>query len=448
MKYEDIKQILDKFNITSLSQLEEQLEYYISALDPHYDDCGDDPIAEEKDCTNANCYEEFFLPDCRKLIEVYNKYFKKDIANRKLFIEHLVKNISKKQSSIENYMYCRSCNQQIRKGTKASLKISDSEFKRDFCNNLSIKFSYTSLFETDYISVKQFLNKEHQITSDTYTPQYKQSGNTMTTNEEKKLFEISHTSKNTFQDNLKNKDNLKGSFSYLLNLALYAFDRGLVSESKNILDKIKTLYTASCSTKECLHLKAKIHSYNKEDKEAIEILNELIENDKPNIDTESYNLLAASIKREAMEEFEKYSDEIILANKLNKAKDIYHTVYKLTNSLYPALNYIYLIKIISYITQENKVPLIKNANDIWTNINLTINDWWSFIANIEFLLVTEHYEEAFCELENNLSELNQLDISEFSLFSTIRQLEFYNKFCDDVQIKLFIDKIKKLQSYS
>lgn len=446
MTHESIMTILNKYAITSLSQLEEQLDYYVNALDPHYDDCADDPIAEDKDCTNANCYEEFFVPDCRKLIEIYNKYFKKEITNRKLFIEYLVKKTNKKQSSIENYMYCRSCNQQIRKGTQASLKISDSEFKKDFCNNLNIKFSYTSLFETDYISIKQFLNKEHQVTSDTYIPQYKQSESIMTKDEEKRLFDISHTSKNIFQNNLKNKENLQGSFSYLLNLALNAFDRNLVSESKNILAIIEISYNTSCSTKEYLQLKAKIHSYNKEDKEAIEVLNELIQKNQPNIDSESYNLLAASIKREAMEEFLKYSNEIKLSDKLVKAKDLYYTVYKLTNSYYPALNYIYLMKIISYIQQQDKVQLIENATKAWESIELRINDWWSFIANIEFLLITEKYEEAFSTFENHLSDLKKLDISEFNLYSTIRQLDFYSHFCDDIEIKQFINKIKILEN--
>lgn len=446
MTYESIIKIFSKYAITSLDQLEEQLEYYLNAIDPHFDDCGDDPLAEDKDCTNANCYEEFFVPDCRKLIEIYSKYFKKEIGNRKLFIEYLVQQTSKKQSSIENYLYCRSCNQQIRKGTQASLKISDSEFKKDFCNNLNIKFSYTSLFETDYTSVKQFLNKEHRVTSDTYVPQYKQSESIMTKDEEKKLFNISHTSKSVFQNNLKNKENLQGSFSYLLNLALNAFDRNLVSESKNILTIIAKFHSTSCATKEYLQLKAKIHSYCKEDKEAIDVLNELIQNNQPNLDSESYNLLAASIKREAMDEFFKYSDEQKLSDKLVKAKNLYYTVYHLTNNYYPALNYIYLMKILSYIHQDDKKQLLENVTKIWESIELKINDWWSFIANIEFLLISEKYDEAFSTLESHYSDVKNLDINEFNLYSTIRQLDFYAHFCDDSEIKQFIDKIKTLET--
>lgn len=440
MTHVEIKKLLDKYNITTL----DELEYCLSAFDSN-DECIDDPEYNKKDCMNSKCYEEYGVPDCRKIVEIYNKYFQKDIKTKKEFINYLVRVVNKKRSSVENYMSCKSCNQQIEKGIQTSLKISDSDFKKDFCNNLNIKFNYTSLFQTEYKSIKQFLNKEHQVTSDTYIPQYKQSENTMTKDEEKKLFDISHTSINIFQSHLKNEENLKGSFSYLLNLALNAFDRNLVKESNKILTIIAALYNTSYSTKEYLQLKAKIHSYNKEDKKAIEVLNELIQKNQSNIDSETYNLLAASIKREAIEEFEKYSDAIILHEKLIKAKDIYYTVYKLTNSYYPTLNYIYLMKITSYIQQEDKFPLIENATNIWKSINLVINDWWSFIANIEFLLVTEQYEEALSELENHLSDLNKLEISEFNLFSTIRQLELYSKFCDDTQIKLFIHKIRGLQ---
>ena len=307
MTFEQIKKILDKFKITSLSQLEEQLEYYINALDPHYDDCGDDPI--DKDCTNSNCYEDFFVPDCRKLIEIYNKYFKKDITNRKHFIEYLSEHINTKQSSIENYLYCRSCNQQIRRGTQASLKIPNSEFKKDFCNNLNIKFDYKSLFETEYTSIKQFLNKEHKITSETFKPMYNEEI-TISKDEEKKLFDVVYTTKEQFKINLKNETNLIGSETYLFNLASYAFNRGLYDESMKILEKLKISQNYS-SKVEFLQLKAKLLSNKNQDKEAIAILKEL--NSKSNVDAETYNLLAASIKRDAFNEYEKYIKEETLA---------------------------------------------------------------------------------------------------------------------------------------
>lgn len=436
-----IKQILNKFNITSVSQLEEQLEYYLNALDPHYDDCGDDPI--DKDCTNSNCYEDFFVPDCRKLIEIYNKYFKKDITNRKHFIEYLVEYTNIKQSSIENYLYCRSCNQQIRKGTQASLKIPNSEFKKDFCKNLTIKFDYNSLFETEYISIKQFLNKEHQITSDTFIPIYNEEDK-MTADEEKKLFDIVHTSKKEFQINLNNQDNFIGSDKYLFNLASYAFERGFTHEATRILDKLEKDSQNYSAKLEFLQLKAKLLSNQQKDTEAIIVLKKLISENKSNIDAETFNLLAASIKRDAFNEYEKYSDEKDLIEKLNEAKDIYYSVYKLSNDYYPALNYIYLQFMLAHINDDNLDTIINEAKTIWANTNHKITDWWSFISNIEYLILIGEYEDVKKELNSHFDELNKDEITEFNISSSVRQLNLYSEFCDNKELKEIIEFIQNI----
>lgn len=441
MTYEAIKQILDKFNITSLSQLEEQLQYYINTLNPHYDDCGDDPI--DKDCTNAECYEDFFVPDCRKLIEIYNKYFKKDITNRRHFINYLAQYTSKKKSSIENYLYCRSCNQQIRKGTQASLKISDSEFKKDFCNNLPIKFNYSSLFESDYTSVKQFLNMEHRITSDTFIPNYNKKS-AMTKDEEKKLFDIVHTSKEQFKANLKNEENLKGSAIYLFNLASYSFERGLSSESMILLNKLEKTSPHYSTKIEFLQLKAKLLSNQKKDKEAIDILKNIIKNNKSNIDSEIYNLLAASIKRDAFNEYEKYDNEIFLVEKLKEAKNIYYSVYQLNKDYYPALNYIYLRFMLAHINNSDLDTIKNEAKNIWSKTNHKITDWWSFISNIEYLILIGQYEDAKDALNNHFNELDKEDISEFNISATLRQLNLYKNFSNDKELSKIIEYISTL----
>lgn len=437
MKHDEIKKILDKYNITTL----DELEYCLSTFDTN-DECLDDPEYHKKDCMNAKCYEEYGVPDCRKIVEIYNKYFQKDIKTKKEFVDYLVSVVNKKRSSIENYMSCKSCNQQIEKGIQTSLKISDSDFKKDFCNNLSFKFSYNSLFQTEYLSIRQFLSKEHQITSDTYAPKFSRNEETMQEAEAKRLFDISHTSKDEFKRNLQNENNLKGSYPYLLNLALNAFERNLVNECENLLSRILENYSDLCFSKEYLQLKAKVLSYKKNDLEAIKVLRELIQKNQPNIDSESFNLLAASIKREALHEFNLYSNEEQLLEKLIESRDIYYNVYKLTNHYYPALNYIYLTKIIAYISDENKDAVIPKSIAIWNTIDHKVVDWWTFIANIEFMIVVEKYDEALVELNNNFDSLKQLEISEFNTFSTIRQLELYSQFCADAQIGLIIEKLK------
>jgi hypothetical protein len=435
MKYEKILKILDRYNIKTL----DELEYCLSVFDSE-DDCGSDPVEDEKNCINANCYEDYFVPDCRKIVEIYKKYFHKDIKSKKLFIEYLNCNTEKSKSSIDNYLSCKSCNQQILKGIHNSLKIPDSEFKKDFCKNLTIKFDYSSLFETDYISIKQFLIKEHKITSDTFIPLYKEE-KTMTQDEEKKLFEITHTSKKQLQNNLKNKSNFQGSNEYKINLALYAFDRNLIDECESILLLIDKEFQKD---KKYMHLKAKILSNQNKDKEAIIILKELIDETLPEIDTETHNLLAASIKRDVFNEFDKYNDEKILSVKLQESKDIYYSIYKLNNDYYPALNYIYLNFMLAYINCEDiqSFETLKDeARTVWNNTNHKVSDWWSFISNIEYLILIGEYDQAKSQLKDHFKEIDQEDITEFNISSTLRQLNLYKNFCEEKELKNIISFI-------
>lgn len=438
MKYEEILKILDKYGIATI----DHLEYCLSIFDSN-DECLDDPKYSDKNCMNAKCYEEYGVPDCRKIVEVYNKYFQKEISKKKLFIDYLDTHTEKSKSSIDNYLSCKSCNQQITKGARTSLKISDSEFKKDFCNNLSIKFDYSSLFETNYFSIKQFLTKEHMITSETFTPVYKEI-NTMTKDEEKKLFDVTHTSKEKLKENLNNDNNLQGTDEYKLNLAMYAFERNLLLETQKI---IKLLESSHCTNEKYLQLKAKLLSSQNKDKEAIIILKKLNKVIFPTIDTETQNLLAASIKRNAFNEYELYGDESLLIQKLKESRDIYASVYKLNHDYYPALNYLYLNFMLAYINNEDKKHLksLKNeAEAIWKSTNIKINDWWSFVSNIEFLILIEKYDEAKIQLSEHFNELEQDEITEFNISSTLRQLKLYQNFCNNSNLKDIIAYIGKL----
>jgi hypothetical protein len=446
MTYEAIKIVLEKYNISTI----DQLEYCLSTFDAT-DECMDDPEHDSKNCMNAKCYEEYGVPDCRKIVEIYNKYFQKDIKTKKDFIYYLEKEVDKKKSSIANYMSCKSCNQQIEKGIQTGFKISDSDFKKDFCNNLSIKFSYESLFQTEYLSIKQFLNKEHQITSESFIPKYQESEEAMTKEEEQKLFQISHTSKAEFQQNLQDKENLQGSYIYLFNLASYAFDRNLVDECETILNKIFNEFKEQLQSENLMQLKAKILSSKQKDKDAISLLRDLIKTTHPQINAETYNLLAASIKRDAFKEFELYGDEDLLIKKLNESKDIYYSVYKLNNDYYPALNYIYLLLMLAHINDEKKEffeKIIDESKRIWATTNHKITDWWSFISNVEFLILIGQYDKAKIELKEHFNEIDKEDKTEFNISATLRQLKLYKNFCNEKELDEIINYITMLTNYT
>ena len=439
MNLQKVAELLEKYNIQTL----EDLEYYLD-INNAVDECIDDPENESKNCINAKCYEDIFVPDCRKIIEVYNKYFKNDIQSKKLFIQYLVDHTNKSHSSIENYLSCKSCNQQIMKSISNSLKISDSTFKKDFCFNLEKKFNYVTLFETEYTSIEQFLIKEHEMTKDNFKPTFTQEDNVMNKDEEERLYNLTHVSKEELIANFANVDNLSGSNSYKMNLALAAFDRNLIDESSKIVDML-SLEEEFNSNQELQQLKAKILSSQTKDKEAITLLTKLVELKKPDIDTETNNLLAASIKRDAFNEFSHYGDEEKLAERLSLAKDIYFFVYKLNNDYYPALNYMYLESMLAYINHGDMERIKKMRIDfekIWSGLNHRMNDWWSYISSMEYLILQGEYAEVLIELKKHFYSIDEFEINDFNLISTIRQLELFSNFCSDQELNEIITFLK------
>jgi len=442
MNLDKVAKLLKKYNIKDI----EELEYYLN-VDSKSNECIDDPV-ENKNCINAKCYEDIFVPDCRKIVEIYNKYFKNDFKSKKLFIEYLIEHTNKSESSIKNYLSCKSCNQQMEKSINNSLKISDSDFKKDFCFNLEIKLNYMTLFERNYISINQFLAKEHRVTKESFKSTSNSDDTNLTKEEKEKLFEIIYVSKKVLKLNLSNPKNIEGSQNYKMNLALAAFNRNLVEESSQILTLLSTQKEFNADTK-FLQLKAKILSNQKNDKEAIVILNKLVEMFKPNIDTETNNLLSASIKRDAFKEFKLYSDEVKLREKLSIAKEMYFSIYKLNHHYYPALNYMYLESIIAYIDNKDTtyIQVLKNQySTIWSNIEYRITDWWSYIANVEYLILVGKYKEASHTLKEHFSTIDTFEISDFNIFSTIRQLKLYSEFCTDNELLSIITLLEDYES--
>ena len=438
MDLQKVANLLQKYHIQTL----EELEYYLD-LDNKTNECIGDKKKKKKNCINVQCYEDIYVPDCRKIIEIYNKYFRNDIDTKKNFILYLVEHTDKSESSIANYLSCKSCNKQIEKSINNHLKISDSVFKRNFCANLDKKFNYVTLFETEYLSVKQFLVKEHELTKDNYTPVLKEEETMLTKSEEERLFDLTLVSKNKLKENLENLDNLKGSNSYKINLALAAFDRNLIDESSKIVEMI-LLENTLHNNVELLQLKAKILSINKQDKEAISLLTKLVELEKPNIDSETHNLLAASIKRDAFNEFSRTKDEEQLKERLSLSKDIYYSIYKLNNDYYPALNYMYLESILAYI--EHDMEHIKSMRvefeTIWNNLNHRVNDWWSYISSMEYLILRGEYSKVLFELKKHFYTIDEFEINDFNIISTIRQLELFSEFCTDKELREVINLLK------
>jgi len=442
MDSKKVKVLLEQYGISSI----EELEYYLD-IDTKHNECADDPADNKKNCMNSKCFEGFSVPDCRKIVEIYNKYFKDDFSKKKDFVQHLSDCTDKKESSLENYMSCKSCSQQMEKSIYTSLKIGDAGFKKDFCNNLNKKFNYRTLFETEYESVRQFLMKEHEVTESNFTPLYAEEENNMTEDEKEKLYVLVHVTKEELRKTLSRVDSMDVSPSFKMNLALSAFDRNLTDESLQILTNLEQLEEFSHSHA-LWQLKAKLLSIKKQDKEAIALLKKLIESQKPHIDSETQTLLAASIKRDAFEAYEKYGDETKLKEGLEWAKDIYYSVYMLSREYYPALNYMYLMSMLAYI--DNRKPAyFQNLKDefevLWQELDYKVNDWWSYISSVEYLILCGKYEKAKETLEEHFNDNDAFEINEFNIISTIRQLELFSKFCTDKSLQDIISYLYALE---
>ncbi len=443
MDKKQLDELLKKYDIDSTEELEVILRMAFSQKD----ECKDDPPEDKKNCLNTQCYDEISIPDCRRLVEIYNKDFRHLHKTKKDFIEYLAQKTSKSISSIGNYMSCKSCNHQMLQKKHSSLKIADLDFKHDFCNNLEIKFDYRSLFIKEYCTISHFLSSAIEVSKDTFTPGFPENTKQEMSKEEKgKLFNMTHTSKENLKNKLSDPRNIEGTLLYKLNLVISAFDRNLIDECEKILASIEKDENIE-GNEHFLHLKAKVLSNKREDEKAIIILRKLIETSEGNINAETYNLLAASIKRYAMSEFEKYGDEEQLSIELTNAKEIYSSVYNLSKDYYPALNYIYILIMLSMMRREEQNNLQstrQQAIKIWENIDFKITDWWSFISNVEYLILLGNYEEAKNELTIFFSDLTHFEINDFNISSTIRQLKLYSVFCPDRELKDIIEYLEKL----
>lgn len=196
-----------------------------------------------------------------------------------------------------------------------------------------------------------------------------------------------------------------------------------------------------------MQLKAKLYSNNREDKKAIEVLENLINIQSPKIDVETYNLLAAVIKRDGFYEWKLNGRDENLKNSFIQSKEIYQKIFNINYDYYPAINIVYLEMMLAYIEVLNSSELeekIEELKRFWPNITIEEKDYWSYISNIEFLIVTKQYEEAQKKINTMLNHLDEDEINEFMSFSTGRQMKMYMNFCTDKELRIFLDKIETI----
>ena len=451
---DEIQKLLKDNDISNIEELKEILG---SALT----DCDDDIAIDEKGyCLKAKCFN-VSVPECRRIKEIHEKFYsseiKEDFATRMhellVYESKCDKSIKVKSvSTILRWLSCKGCN------GLDNLKIKNGDFLDVLCNGLSIKLNQTDLFNENIKSVKKFKKNLIPSTLENFKPKLEKikENENMKKQEKDRLYDMVHVLRSQLKSNLSDSKKTEGSDEYKMNLALYAFERNLNEESLSLLESLKESEEFKNDTT-YLQLKAKILSNLEKDEEAIEVLTRLIDKQKPLIDTESYNLLAASIKRKALKEYfdvrSEYNNNLnFLKLELLKSKEVYSVIFHINKDYYPVLNIIYLNMMLVYIAggDKNKIELeIKSAKDLWaqSNINneLKKNEWWSYISDIEVSILMRDYENVGKKIDAYLEDLNEEEISDFSISSTIRQMKLYREFCTDKELLDFIEILENTE---
>jgi len=442
MDCKEIQEILDKYKISNINQLDTILKTDFNSKEK---------ISYATGNERALCFEvddfTFFVPDCRKIYEIYKKFYEVEYNTKNSFAQYILDlyieddTPNKKKlglQSIIGYLSCRNCDPTKKKVIKNDI------LKDIICNALDIKLNKEKVFNTYTQHIDEFLELLVSETSGTMKEPYKQqkeNNKEMNKEEKEKFFKVAKVSRMKFKTHLSNLKNIEGSDEYKINLAFEAFNRNLDDEALEIIKILDQSGTYENDI-EYLQLKAKLHSNKKNDKEAIEIYNKLIDIQLPNLfDAETHNLLAASIKREAFNQW--YSsinqDEEIeqLVDGFKKSKKIYQKVFDINKDYYPAINIIYIEMMLAYIEALSSKEIeekIEELKSFWCTVKLDEKDYWSRISNIEFLIVTKQYEKAKEKIDIMMQELDEEEISEFMSFATSRQMEMFKEFYSDKEL--------------
>jgi len=59
------------------------------------------------------------------------------------------------------------------------------------------------------------------------------------------------------------------------------------------------------------------------------------------------------------------------------------------------------------------------------------------------LILVEKYDEALAQLKEHFETMDKVEINDFEIYSTLRQLELYAEFCEDRGLREVINLLQK-----
>lgn len=398
------------------------------------------------------------IPICRRFREIHGKF--KSTLNATEFKKILEKNAGFSFHTVEYFYQCRNCDPiEIILPT-----VKEIEILKYICEEERLDYNKIVRIDSNdinYTNVQKYIENilvpdekiDDKSPSDNYSSISEKEDNVVLKKEEiETLKELVNTKKSDFINKIEKllKNNVLDNYSkeLIYKISYYAFERHADKECIELLNSFdgnKLVWF-----KEYNQLKAKALSKQGNDNEVIKILKdskikEIKEHGSAS--DETINLLAASLKRNAIRGKDELNEES--KYQLHEAKEEYGAIYRTQHSYYSAINIAYIEIVLN--------PNLNNARmkikEIWENINIEVDDWWSFITDVEIDILLGNYDVAKRKIQNINNVLEFKKISNFNVYSTIRQIEdFYLKFAptlnslDIAEINFIVNNLKSLEN--
>ena len=143
-------------------------------------------------------------------------------------------------------------------------------------------------------------------------------------------------------------------------------------------------------------------------------------------------MLISNFKRSSLNQ--KNIDKEVLLNTIIKSINHYKKAYEETHNYYPAINFMYMLKLLEILFPKEKVFLDYNLENIYKSTQLSIKadkkrgedfSYYAYISDFEFQILLNRYnsnQELKDELSNLLLELNP---DKFLLERTVKQMLWF-----------------------
>ena len=249
-------------------------------------------------------------------------------------------------------------------------------------------------------------------------------------------------------------DNRSNHFLY--SFATLLENRGKIQDAIEVLSTVKV--SKNTLDNNCLnkieHLKAKLYSHKGIENwdQAIGILVKLKRKNYNRLVPEINTLYASNMKRKVLSDTSKNNTWIpkdkVDMSLLSNATLAYYEEYMhkkgTPTQYYDAINYAYLHRITEHLEEEEieDIDLRSIYDEIWSTGSVDCTNWWQVISDVEFLILLGDINLAESRL-NDFFENHSASRSEIEV--TLRQLELYIHFTDDINATHFYNS---LQEYS